>query len=202
LEPARPGFIHRNRARLGQWKFVTCRTLPNLRKEIKMDSKMTFKPRQSTGWMWVGAIGLTSLAIIVGLVVSLGFSGPFLFAILLTGIIGTGFLFIAACFPTMRYEIGESNLLITYGPLLRYNVNLAEVKSIRRRDLGFSPVSSFRFPGLALFGVPYPEIGMVNMCATASSNGILIIETGSKKYGITPADETQFVAELRKRMGA
>ena len=166
-----------------------------------MDSIMIFKPRRSTGWIWVGAIGLAPLAVSLGMIVMIGFSGPILVTILLPSLIGAGFLFIAVCFPSMHYEIRESSLLITYGPLLHYNVNLAEIKSIRRRDLGFSVISSFRFPGLALFGVPYPEIGIVNMCATASSNCILIIEAGSKKYGITPADEAQFVAELRKHMG-
>jgi hypothetical protein len=130
------------------------------------------------------------------------FSGPLLVSILLTGVIGAGFLLLAACFLAMQYEISGSSLVIAYSPILRYEIKLAEIKSIRRRDLGFSIVSSFCFPGLVLFGVPYPEIGTVNMCATASSNGILIIETESKKYGITPADEAQFVAELRKRMRA
>jgi hypothetical protein len=84
--------------------------------------------------------------------------------------------------------------------LLRYTIDIDQIKSIRRRDLGISPVSSFRFPGLAIFSVPYPEIGSVRMCATAASTGILLIETGSTKYGLTPADEEEFVAELRGRM--
>jgi hypothetical protein len=71
---------------------------------------------------------------------------------------------------------------------------------MRRRDLGISPVSSFRFPGLAIFAVPYPEIGTVRMCATAASQGILLIETGTTKYGLTPAEEEKFVAELREQM--
>jgi hypothetical protein len=85
--------------------------------------------------------------------------------------------------------------------LLRYRIDIEQIKSIRRRDIGFSLVSSFRFPGLALFNVPYPKIGTVKICATAASNGILLIETGSTKYGLTPAAEKTFVAELKKRMG-
>jgi hypothetical protein len=38
------------------------------------------------------------------------------------------------------------------------------------------------------------------MCATAANSGILLIETESEKYGLTPADEKDFVAELQKRM--
>ena len=159
-----------------------------------------FQPRPSNGWIWVTIIGAALTAICIGLILTLGFSGTFTFTILLTGVIGVGFLFIAACFPTMRYGIGNDKLIITYGPILRYTVNLADIKSIRRRDLNVSLISSFRFPGLALFGVPYSEIGTVRMCATSAGEGILVIETASKKFGITPADESAFVAKLRKRM--
>jgi hypothetical protein len=48
--------------------------------------------------------------------------------------------------------------------------------------------------------VPYLEIGTVKMCATAAGTNILLIETDSTKYGLTPADEEEFVAELRTRM--
>ena len=100
----------------------------------------------------------------------------------------------------MCYEIEGSCLTLRYGPLLRYTIELGQIKSIRSRDLEISLVSSFRFPGLAIFAVPYPEVGTVKMCATAASHGILLIETASAKYGLTPADEQQFVAELRSRM--
>ncbi len=166
-----------------------------------MTSKKSFKPRASTGWVWVGGIGLVLVAVGLGLAVSTGFSGTFMLTTLLALAIGGGFLLLAACFPAMRYDIQDSLLVITYGPLLRYTVDITKIKSIRRRDLGFGLVSSLRFPGLALFAVPYPEVGTVKMCATAAANGILLIETGSEKYGLTPADEAAFVAELRQRMG-
>ena len=117
-------------------------------------------------------------------------------------LIGIVFLLIAVFFPTMSYEIEGNRLTLIYGLLLRYKIDIAQIKSIRRRDMGFSIVSSFRFPGLALFSVPYPEIGTVKMCATAANTGILIIETASTKYGLTPADEDAFVAELKKQMGS
>jgi hypothetical protein len=166
-----------------------------------MTSKKIFKPRPSTGWVWVGAIGLVLLAIGLILFVTSGLSGPFMLMILLAVPIGLGFLLLAVFFPAMRYELEGTRLTLTYGPLLRYSVDLSQIKSIRRRDLGFSPASSFRFPGLALFSVPYPGIGSVRMCATAASTGILLLETESTKYGLTPANEEEFVAELRKRMG-
>ena len=163
--------------------------------------KRIFKPRPSTGWVWVGALGLVLLGTALSLLLRFGLGGPFLVSILIMVPIGIVFLVLALFFPAMRYEMDGSRLILTYGPLLRYVIKLGQIQSIRRRDLGIGPVSSFRFPGLALFSVPYPEVGRVRMCATAASRGILLIETGSETYGITPADEKNFVAELRERMG-
>ena len=165
-----------------------------------MTEKKIFKPRPSTGWIWVGLLGLIPLAIGTAVMVTQGLSGPFLIMILITISIGTMFLLVAIFFPTMRYELEGSRLTLRYGPVLRYTIDLRQIKSIRSRDLQISPVSSFRFPGLAIFTVLYPEVGLVKMCATAASHGILLIETASAKYGLTPADEQGFVAELRNRM--
>jgi hypothetical protein len=165
-----------------------------------MTSKKIFKPRPSTGWVWVGAIGLVLLASGLSQLITSGFSGPFMLMIVLTVPIGIGFLLLAIFFPTMCYEMEGTRLTLIYRPLLRYSIDINQIKSIRRCDLGISLVSSFRFPGLALFGVPYQEVGTVKMCATAASQGILLIETASTKYGLTPADEQEFVAELRGRM--
>jgi hypothetical protein len=162
----------------------------------------TFKPRPSMGWAWVGALGAVLLAVGLSLLIGSGLSGPFLLAILLTVPIGVGCLVFAVFFPTMRYAMDGKHLVLTYGPLLRYVIDIQQVRSIRRRDLPVGIVSSFRFPGLALFNVPYPEVGTVKMCATAAGTGILLIETDSRKYGVTPADEQAFVAELKKRMRA
>lgn len=158
-----------------------------------------YKPRPSTGWVWVGVLGLFLLGIGLSLIL-MGQTDPFMITILLTVPIGIMFLVIASCFPSMQYEIAGTRLILTYGPLLRYVIELDQIKSIKRRDLGISLLSSMRFPGLALFSVPYPEIGSVKMCATAASTGILLIETVFGKYGITPADEQEFVDEIRKRM--
>ncbi len=163
--------------------------------------KMIFRPRPSIGWIWFALLGLLLSGVGIGLIVNSGFSGPFLITILITLAIGIVALVIAAFFPTMRYELDGSVLHVTYGPLLHYTIEACQIKSMRRRDLGFSLVSSFRVPGLALFNVPYPEMGTVKMCATAASNGILVIETDKAVYGLTPANEAEFVAELRKRMG-
>ena len=165
-----------------------------------MSANKIFKPRPSTGWIWVGALGVMLLGIGLGMLFNYGFRGPYILTILLTVPLGLVFVLIAVFFPTMRYEIVGNHLTLVYGPLLRYTIDIRQIKSIRRRDLKISPLSSFRFPGLAIFGVPYLEIGTVKMCATAASTGILLIETGSAKYGLTPAREEDFVAEIKSRM--
>lgn len=165
-----------------------------------MSSNKIFKPRTSTGWVWVAAIGLVLLVSGFYMLIAYGFSGPFMLTILLTIPLGLVFLLLAVFFPFMQYVIAGDHVVATYGPLLRYTIDIGQIKSIRRRDLKISPISSFRFPGLAVFGVPYPEVGTVKMCATAAGTGILLIETEQATYGFTPANEEDFVAELRARM--
>ena len=153
------------------------------------------------GWVWVAVLAIVLLTSGLSLLITSGFSGPFMITILLTIPLGLVFLLITIFFPAMRYEIEGRRLILSYGPLLRYTIEIRQIKSIRRRDLGISPLSSFRFPGLAIFGVPYREIGTVKMCATAAGTDILLIETESTKYGLTPENEEEFVKELRARMG-
>ena len=116
--------------------------------------------------------------------------------------IGAPFLILAAWFPTMRYELDEHALTLRYGPVLTYRIPLNEIQTIRKRNLSISLWSSMRFPGIALFTVPYTDVGKVKMCATAAATGILLIETAKDKYGLTPADEEGFVAALQARMGS
>lgn len=162
--------------------------------------KKIFKPRPSNGWLWMGGLGLVLLAIGLNLLLGSGLSGPFLLAILITVSIGAMFLLIAVFFPAMRYEIEGDRITLSYGPLLRYTIDIDQIKSIRSRDMAIGMVSSFRFPGLAIFSVPYPQVGPVKMCATAAGTGILLIETGSTKYGLTPLDEQGFVTEVQRRI--
>ena len=62
--------------------------------------------------------------------------------------------------------------------------------------------SAIRFPGIALFKVPYADVGTIKMCSTAALNNILLIETETEKYGLTPIDEEAFVATIRTQIGA
>jgi hypothetical protein len=100
----------------------------------------------------------------------------------------------------MRYELDQDQLTLRYGPVLTYRILLKEIRTIRRRNLGLTIWSTIRFPGIALFTVPYADVGNVKMCATAALNNILLIETEKEKYGLTPANEEAFVAALQSQM--
>ena len=116
--------------------------------------------------------------------------------------VAISFLLLAKWFPTMRYELDQEQLTLRYGPVLTYRIPLSEIRTIRRRTLSMTIWSTVRLPGIALFTVPYADVGNVRMCATAALNDILLIETDKKKYGLTPADEEAFVAALQSRMEA
>jgi len=53
---------------------------------------------------------------------------------------------------------------------------------------------------MALFTVPYADVGNVKMCATSASKDILLIETSSGLYGVTPRDEETFMTDIRHRI--
>jgi hypothetical protein len=38
------------------------------------------------------------------------------------------------------------------------------------------------------------------MCATAAATGVLLVEAGKKRYGLTPADEEGLVAAVQARL--
>jgi hypothetical protein len=107
---------------------------------------------------------------------------------------------LAFWFPTMCYELDRESLTLRYGPILTYHIPFDQIKTIRRCNLGLTLWSSIRFPGIALFTVPTGDAGDVKMCATAAMKGILLIETPKGTYGITPADEAEFVDAIRSRI--
>ncbi|MEJ2209760.1 MAG: PH domain-containing protein [Anaerolineae bacterium] len=170
-----------------------------------MSNQLVFRPRKSAGWLWLAGIGLLiiGLAALMLLAVAPGEEGytVVLITFLFTAALGLPFLVLAAWYPTMRYELDDEALTLRYGPVLTYRIPLDQIETIRRRNLGLSLWSSLRFPGIALFGVAYSDVGTVKMCATAALNGILLVETAKEKYGLTPADEEAFVAALQARIG-
>jgi len=169
---------------------------------------LVFKPRRSNGWLWLVVIALFTIGtgIVSALPLLTGPTDKILIGVLASTLlvmlaIGVPFLALAVWFPTMRYELDAHTLTLRYGPVLTYRIPLGEIQTIRKRDLSISLWSSMRFPGIALFTVPYTDVGNVKMCATAAATGILLVETAKDKYGLTPADEEDFVAALQARMG-
>jgi hypothetical protein len=168
------------------------------------DAALTFKPRPSHGWVWLVLLAGLMLVLTVLPTLLWARQAPWPVIVLNVGIglgIALPMLAFALWFPTMRYELDDQTLTLRYGPLLHYRIPLERIQVIRRRNLSISLWSSMRFPGLALFSVPYSDVGQVKMCATAAADRILLVETDDAKYGLTPADEESFVAALLARMG-
>ena len=163
----------------------------------------SFRPKSSWGWVWlVGtalllllAVGLTAQAAgeeevpILVWAVNLAI---FLIAIWMIGL--------TASLPLMRYDLTMDSLVISCGPMLRYTVPYRSIIEVARRDLSPTLWSSMRFPGLALYKVGYVE-GVHFMCSTRAAKGVLVIETSSSAYGLSPAEEERFVAALTSRLG-
>ena len=146
----------------------------------------------------VTASGAPTLAIVLS-----GARGPSLITLITIApsiVIGLPFLALAALFPTMRYELDADALTLRYGPVLRYRIPYSEIQGMQRRDLSVPVWSSMRLPGLALFVVPYNDVGPVRMCATRAAKDILLIRTTRATYGLTPAEERLFLDAIMARL--
>ncbi len=162
----------------------------------------TFQPRPSSGWCWLVLMAILIIAIAIAPALAMGVSSrSSLLTLIICIPVALGFLVLAIWFPTMRYELYPGQIVLRYGPVLRYPIPVDAIQTIRRRNLSLTIWSSIRFPGIALFVVPYADVGSVKMCATAALNHILLIETKTEKYGLTPADEEAFLAAVRAQMG-
>lgn len=141
------------------------------------------------------------LVVAIAPVMAIGMSSSsIILTVIVCSLVALAFLALAFWFPTMRYELDQDELTLQYGPVLKYKIPLHEIRTIRRRNLSLTIWSTVRFPGIALFTVPYADVGNVKMCATAALNNILLIETEKEKFGLTPADEEAFVAALQAQM--
>jgi hypothetical protein len=164
-----------------------------------------FRPRQSNGRVWTATIGIVLALLFTAALVMAWSELPWFIKIpfIVLGI-GTTFplLVLAWYFPTMRYWLGRKELALSFGPLMYDRIPLDAIQSIRRRNLRISPVSTLRFPGLAVLNVHYLGMGQVRMCATSASRGILLINIGHRRYGITPENEMELVKAIRERSSA
>lgn len=153
-------------------------------------------PSNGKTWLLITALSMVVLSVpaflsgsIPAMVITLVCMGPLIVAAVL----------MAWWINSMRYELGASELVLRFGPF-RYPIALADIQSVSKRNLAFSPWSSVRFPGFAMWNVYYADVKTVFMCATRSLTDILCIETRTRKYGITPADEAAFLADLQQRL--
>jgi len=164
--------------------------------------RLVFRPSPSHGYLWLIAVALAVLAPTLAIVLPGAQSPTPITAIALAPsiVIGLPFLVLAALFPTMRYELDADALTLRYGPVLHYRIPYAEIQGIQRRDLSIPVWSSLRLPGLALFVVPYNDVGPVRMCATRAAKDVLLIRTERATYGLTPADERLFLDSLMARL--
>jgi len=161
----------------------------------------SFKPRRSYGWLWLILLAMILIAVGVApwLVAGTTSSSAMLTMIISIPVAFT-FIMLAFWFPSMRYELTRDELILRYGPVIKYRIPLSQIRTIRRRNLGLTIWSSIRFPGIALFKIPYSDVGDVKMCATSALNNILLIETQKEKYGLAPEKEEELVAAIRRRM--
>ncbi len=168
-----------------------------------MREPLVFAPRPSRGWLSLAVLGCIFLGASVFLVTQPGgqdSSNAMIIAIaIICGVFGLLFLSLALWFPTMYYEVTDETLGMHCGPFLHYAIPIRNILTIGRRDLQMSAWSSLRLPGVALFSVPYRGLGQIRMCATAAAHDILVVETARAKYGLTPADEDYFIAEVEAR---
>lgn len=155
----------------------------------------TYKPAPSVGWIWPAALSL--ILFLAPLPTWTVILGPALVMTLIMWPIALYLGLTAWWFPSMRYELSPAELVLCYGPS-RYPIPLAAIQSVSRRNLRLSLWSSMRFPGLAVWTVPYGGVGNVFMMASRSLTDILLIEANGKRYGITPADEAGFLADLER----
>ena len=161
----------------------------------------TFQPRPSYGWAWLVLMAVIIFAIAIAPALAMGLSSSsVIVTVSICSLVALAFLILAVWFPTMCYELDQDYLTLRYGPVLKYKIPLHEIRTIRRRNLSLTIWSTVRFPGIALFKVPYADVGNVKMCATAALNNILLIETENDKYGLTPADEEAFVAAIQAQI--
>ena len=108
-------------------------------------------------------------------------------------------VFFLVIYPTMRYIIEDGTLLLRCGPF-KWTVSIERIKSITQKDLKYLPYSEgWKLPGYTLFRIRYGDVGAVKMCSTALTRKILLIETNSELYGITPDNVDQFIAALEQR---
>jgi hypothetical protein len=165
-----------------------------------------FRPRASA-WTWVSTWFLAVVLWIpfIGVITAARAAwGDLWWTVLLVGAMAVAGLAVSAntvrVVHTMRYVLTERAVEIHAGRSLR-RVPFQDITRVEVVNLIFNPLSSFRMPGLALYDVLYGTEGIVTMFSTHALKDVVLIETEDHhKYGISPEDEAEFVADLRSRL--
>ncbi len=100
-------------------------------------------------------------------------------------------------FYRMCYIVADGELTLKWW-FIKVKIKLQEIVSIQVQDIGLVGVRmGIGMPGYR-FGVFYlPDIGRVTLFSTSMLHDIMIIETASNKYGVTPSDPEGFMKALR-----
>jgi hypothetical protein len=110
-------------------------------------------------------------------------------------------IFFLSIFPTMKYVVRDDKVILSCGPF-KWVIAIRSIRSIREKDLDYIPISEgWKLPGYTLFKIRYGGVGRVRMCATSMTKRILLIETDTDLWGITPAHVDSFVARIRRAQG-
>lgn len=161
--------------------------------------RLIFKPKFSLISYLLPAIMVVVQIYLIGLIGPLLHKESHQFALYILIGIAVFFLFIIIMLPTMRYELQKNVLALRCGPFTA-KIFYSEIEKIIKTDLVFHPIASFRWPGFALGDCYYADWGNIWMCATSMCKNIILIQTASKLYGITPKDEIVFVENLKKKI--
>ena len=158
-----------------------------------------FKPARSAGTAWLAGFAVLLVAVPVG-EWALGEDGiPLSVFALVCGAMAVWLLLLAYWFPTMRYELDHQAVTLIYGPIVHWRIPLREIRAVELKDLAMSLWLATRLPGIALFSVHYAGVGVVRMCATRATKGIVLIETTAGTYGVSPEDAQEFLSALKAR---
>lgn len=163
-----------------------------------------FRPRTSNGRIWViGAAIVTLMLFAVPIAIGQDEIPMLLTAFLIMVALATTAPLLAVAWysPSIRYTVTDDAVMLSMGRLLNERIPMDQITRIESRpELQISLLASFRFPGLAVFDVDYVDVNRVRMLATSASKDILLIETATTRYGITPADEAAFLDVMRQRL--
>jgi hypothetical protein len=159
-----------------------------------------FKPRKSV-WGWLCSFAIVAvLSIIIVFTIHKHPRGDHsawvAFGLIIAFMIPS--MFFLSIFPTMKCAVGDDIIVLSCGPF-KWTILIRSIRSITEKDLEYLPLSEgWKLPGYTLFKIRYGGIGLVRMCATSMTRRILLIETDTDVWGITPTEVDSFIATIRR----